>query len=136
MHRILPWSALALTCACASSRSAAPATAAPAASERLNPDSVVVRITNRDDHALVVSLYRDAAETRLGSVSAGARERFAVSARKAAGTRVAIFAATSHANVRTVPFRVRGGQVVWLDVSPGLVGSRARVRWPEEGPPK
>ena len=124
---------VALAAACASHTRAATQPATPP--ERLNPDSVIVRVANHDDRALVVSLLRGTVEMRLGDVSAGTDGRFAVASRNVGGGPLTLLAITSRANVRTVPFRARAGQVIWFDVAPGLVGSRARVRWPEEGPP-
>ncbi len=99
-------------------------------------DSVVVRVANRDPRPLALAVAREGVQTALGEVGANADARFAVPAAVAAGAPIALVATASRETVRTAPFSVRAGQVIWYDIAPGLVGSRARVRWPEEGRPR
>lgn len=131
--RVAAWLSLAAAVACASAGARA---GGPSATDaRVSSDSVVVRVANRSDRALAIAVARAGAESPLGDVSAGGTARFVLRAADVTRAPVALVATASHESMRTVPFRVRGGQVVWLEIMPGLVGSQVRVRWPEEGPP-
>lgn len=108
----------------------------PAGGEIVVPDSVIVRVANRHERALVLSLTRPGSETPLGEVAAGGEGRFALRAAAVRGMALELVAVANRESVRTVPFGARGGQVVWLEIMPGLGGSRVHVRWWDEGPPR
>ena len=122
---------LAGAAACASSRGRT-----GAAEAAVRPDSIVVRVANRSVDTLALSLARGSTESRLGSLSPASEGRFTLAARDVNRAQIALVARSHRESLRTAPFRVQGGQVVWFDIVPGIARSEVRVRWPEEGPPR
>ena len=102
----------------------------------VRPDSIVVRVANRSVDTLMLALARGNNESRLGSVMPAGEGRFTLATRDVDHAQIALIARSHRESLRTAPFRVQGGQVVWFDIVPGLVGSQVRVRWPEEGAPR
>jgi hypothetical protein len=123
---------LTLLAACASGGSRA----RPPAERSVRTDSVVVRVTNGDPRPLAIAVAQAGVQTPLGEVAGRGVARFALPAADVARARIALVATANRETMRTVLFDARGGQVVWFDIVPGLVGSQAVVRWPEEGPPR
>ena len=102
------------------------------AGEVLHPDSVVIRVANRSPGALTVRLLRDGIESPLGEVAAGGEARYPMRAGDITPAQVA-FAVTppaSNESLRTAPFAVQPGQIVWFEIAPRLVDSRVLIRWP------
>ena len=94
-------------------------------------DSVIVKVTNRADLAIVVSLWHEGKEVRLGDVSAKEEARFTVPQAGIAGHHVELVATTRRASVRTAPFKIDRGQVAWFSIVPELAGSQAFALWPD-----
>ena len=117
--------------ACASVTS--PTTHTAIAGEVTHRDSVIVKVSNRSDRAITISLERAGVETRLGDVGAGTEARFPLRAAAVTKARIVLVAtaSTEHARstVRTAPFTAERGQIVWFEVVPGLVGSRVYPLW-------
>ena len=102
-------------------------------SEVSQPDSVIVRVISRADRRLVIALERAGRDSVLGDVGASGEARFALRAADVPRDRVALVATAvgGNANVRSVPVRVRAGQVALFLVTQDLLGSQLYVRWPE-----
>ena len=116
-------------CASATSRT----THAAVVGEVTHRDSVIVKVSNRSDRALTISLERAGVETRLGDVGAGAEGRFPLRADDATKARIVLVATASseraRSTVRSAPFKVERGQIAWFEIVPGLVGSRVYPLW-------
>ena len=97
------------------------------------PDSVVVRVISRADQRLAVAIERAGRDSVRGEVGAAGEGRFALRAADVTPRRVTLVATAvgGNANVRSVPVRVRAGQVMLFLVTPDLLGSQLYVRWPE-----
>jgi hypothetical protein len=106
--------------------------------EAVNPDSVIVRVVSQYDGRVAVYAERDSGTVRfstlLGEVAARGEGRFPLRAADVTRQRMTLAATPvgGRAHVQSVPVRVQRGQVVLFTITPDLVGSQLRVRWPRE----
>ncbi|MBV9880305.1 MAG: hypothetical protein JO180_07410 [Gemmatirosa sp.] len=131
-HRLTIAAVLSVLAGAACAPRATRATTALFADEKLQPDSVIVRVASRFDRPLTIFVVRDYVQTRLGDVAADGEARFALPAADVVpgGFALAVTPPASKETMRTIQLAPKRGQIVRFEIEPRLVESRALIRWP------